>query len=598
MLLYRPILCAATLLVCAHLQADDPLSVRYERLRDGFVESLELLADKCEELEKTAEAQATRAWIRPRQSGRDLYFRTAVDLRAKSAQPALDARWRERFVALRREYAADLFQLAQDAAREKRGSLAIAMLYEALHEDPELNAARRVAGVDPTKPLRAAAESHAHADFGWPKGRHWSAESQHFRIESNESAAACLQLAAELEQLHQVWLQVFYSVWGSDDAVARAFAAGEPVLSAAKRFRVVSFKSRDEYLRQLSPGASNVAVSSGFYSDEQRTVFLVGGTEGKRSTRFHEVTHQLLQEYLQAKPGVGKGMGIALVEAVAIFMESLQIESDVAMLGGYDADNLQFARFRALGGDFQMPLAEMVRLSRSQLQEHKDIRKIYSELGGIGHFFMEGEGGQLRQPFLRTLVDVYRAKATAESLAERCETTYAQLDDRYVRFLNVSDEHVQRMPPHADLKALSLRRTSVTDEGLLAFARCDQLRWLDLSLTAAGDEGLSVFPASKALKQLFLERTRISDEALSGLSRFPELEELYLSQAKISDRGVEHLAKLKKLTTLDLAGCPVSDECIPALQQLKQLESLDLSATNFSEAGLAKLKKLLPKWKP
>jgi hypothetical protein len=568
--------------VAAH--AEGTVAARQAAASAEFVAAMEGLAAKCDELEMPAEAQWTRNWIAPRRSGRLTVFVASFSepqLPERSASKA--EQWHKHLMTLRREHAAKVFALSGEAAAQQQGELALRLLYEVVHEDPDHVEARRILCLDrPAMRAKVRSVPGVHPTFGWRPGRHYLLEIDHFKIESDTSPKACIELGRTLEQLHDVWRQLYFPFWDED---------------VRKRFHVVLFKDRDEYMDQLAKAGKAVAISSGFYSDERKMSLFFAGEGAKQSTQFHEVTHQLIQEYLDAQPGVAKEHNLWMVEAAALYMESLVLKDGAAMLGGYDADNLQFARFRARGGDFQMPLAQLSALPRDALQEHPDIRKIYGQMGGLGQFFMEGRESKLRTPFLETLLALYRNKATANALPTACKTSFDDLDHQYLEFLDVTDEMIARTPPLRHITGLSLRRTQVTDAGLAAFGKCDQLQWLDLSLTAAGDAGLAAFPPSRKLTTLFLEGTKISDASLAHIAQFSELEELYLSNASISDEGIAKLSRLKKLKTLDLSGCPLTDDCLTALSGLRQLESLDTTATQITSAGLAELKRSLSKLK-
>jgi hypothetical protein len=569
---------------------------RYEQLENDFLAAMESLAGKCDELGMTAQAEQTRSWIAPRSSGRIVFYlteRSGSDA-VPASSPERVKQWHARYLELRRKFAEGLFVLASDASAAPEGAEAFRLIHEVLHEDPEHEEARRILGLarGVTRKVAPRAAASEHRQFAWRRGQHWTLESRHFTIESNHSAKACLDLATELEQLHDVWRQLFFPAWGKDELVAGRFAGQNIELVKPRRFRVVLFKDREEYLRQLAADGSNVGLSTGIYLDEQRASVFFAGDEAKRSTWHHEVTHQLFQEYLDAPAGIAGEHSVWMIEAAALFMESLVLGDGFAQLGGYDAGNLQFARFRIRGGDFHLPFEDLARLGREELQSHADIRKIYSQTAGLGHFFLEGEH---REAFVRTLIGLYQGRARADSLSEACEVPYSELDRQFVQSLDVTDEQVRRTPPYATIRDLSLRRTSVTDAGLQAFQRCDRLEWLDLSLTAAGDEGLAAFSQARGLRLLFAERTRITDEALAQIGKYSQLEELYLSSTPITDDGLPHLEGLRKLRHLDLAGCPLTDAALPSIAQLRQLEVLDVSGTRITAEGLARLKGSLPR---
>jgi hypothetical protein len=591
--------CVATLLPAAALLANDPLTDRRDRLVSEYLDQLETLATKCDELELAEQAALSRAWIAPYRAGRQVYFfaDSAPVARLPATASERVQQWHARFYEVRRSYAEQLFALAREAAEERRGEEAFRWLHEVIHADSQHEEARRILDLPrgTARKVMPRAVPSDHRQFGWRRGRHWSLTSRRFFIESNHSAQACVELADELERLHDVWQQCFFLVWGNGDQLAERFRDGNLEWSRPGRFHVVLLKDRAEYLRQVTAGNRNAAVSSGIYLDERKLSLIVGGPEAKKATWYHEVAHQLFQESLQAPPGVATENNAWMVEAAALFMESLVLKEGHAYLGGYDASALQFARFRILGGDFYLPLAELSAIGRADLQRHADIRKIYSQSAALGHFFLESHRRPYREAFLHSLASLYAGRAKPDTLATACKTTFAQMDLEVGEFLKVTDALVAATPPYADLRDLSLRGSRVTNQGLHAFKVCDRLEWLDLSLTETTDEGWGTFPASKALRQLFLEGTRVTDAGAKHVAAFRELEELYLTATPITDRGIAELVGLQNLKQLDLARCPITDACVDDLAQLKQLEKLDLAGTKVTSEGKLRLQRALPK---
>lgn len=589
------------LLAALPARGDDlDVLIRYQKLSDELVARLESLASKSEDRSLTAQAATTRAWYAPRKSKRLTYYlpdRGAAPL-APSGAPELVKQWQTRFLSIRKEFAVQLFDLAAEAVRNDQEEQAFVWLNEIVREDPEHEEASAILGL-PKKSRKITAKSvpSAHPQFRWPAGRHWVAESEHFIVESNDSTKTCNEVATELERLHTVWQQVYFAASPASLDFAKRFAKATPPTGKRKQFRVAVFKDRAEYLKQLSGGVENVGVSEGVYLDEQKQSLFFAGADAKRSTWYHEVAHQLFQEYLDAPPGRADDANVFVLEAAALYMESLDFEPSYATIGGYDAENLQFARFRARGKDFYMPMAQLAVLGRKELQQHKDIRKIYSELGGLGQFFMEGDGGALKEGFVKTVIAIYQGRPNPQALASSENTSFENLDRKYYEFLDVTDDMIASVPPRPAIRQLSLRNTSVTDAGLKSFDRCEKLKWLDLSQTQAGDAGLLAFSQVNTLQLVFLERTSITDKSLATIARWPNLEELYLSETAVTDKGIAMFANHKKLRTLDLAGCPITSLVIDTLEKIKTLESLDVSNTMVSAEALAHLQKVLPKLK-
>jgi hypothetical protein len=558
----------------------------YGELSQKYVADLHLLAEQAKREELPAEQIAIAEQLQPRESGRWVFY--FAQPKAKPLPPLTSV--------LTANYSQALRKLAYAAGEAGRGDLAWPWAHEAYKEDQSKGGREPFSDVvtNPHPAATARAGTGIHPKYGWGTGRHWQAESRRFIVDTNVNAKAGIELANDLERFHHVWQQMFPTVWTTPEKIKSRFRGEGTPLSIHFRFRVALFKDRTEYLRLLKQ-TKGAEVSTGIYLDEPRISAFYAGPESKQSTQFHEVTHQLFQECSMARPGIAAQENMWLIEAVALFMETYQEHAGYATLGGWDAENLQYARFRALGGDFYLPLDKLATLGRQELQEHTDIRRIYSEMAGLGHFFLTAEQGKYREAFVETLRLVYQNQASAATLSERINKPYSELDREYLAFLNVTDADLKRCPPQREMRKLSLRRTQITDAGLAAFKDCERLEWIDLSLTTTSDTGFGKFPPSTQLKQLFLEGTKITDASASLIAEFENLEELYLSDTSLTDAAIQELSKLKKLKHLDLAGCALTAAAVEHLSTMKSLTYLAVNRTNIPPEALVRLKKSLPK---
>jgi len=96
---------------------------------------------------------------------------------------------------------------------------------------------------------------------------------------------------------------------------------------------------------------------------------------------------------------------------------------------------------------------------------------------------------------------------------------------------------------------------------------------------------------------LLTEDNGIRGLGLAHLSNRPGLIDLSLSCPTLGDLSAKVLAELKQVKRLSLAGSGLTDEGIKHLAGLTNLEWLDLRRTKASAAGVAELKKALPKCK-
>lgn len=139
----------------------------------------------------------------------------------------------------------------------------------------------------------------------------------------------------------------------------------------------------------------------------------------------------------------------------------------------------------------------------------------------------------------------------------------------------------------ANLKRLTLEKTSVTDGGIAALsASALSLQHLDLSRTAVrGTEAsFAALAQMGCLRSLFLAFTEVDGRLAAHLP--PRLEWLKLSRAvNFDDAALKSLAmRASSLTSLDVGSYGITDASIGALQDLaaKGLTSLTLWHTNVS----------------
>jgi hypothetical protein len=571
---------------------------------EPFADQLAALAAKCDELGLKDQAQITRRWIIPRHPGRQYLFLPESDSTApKAAAPEAARQWHARFLALRKEQAAALFAAARKASDDGQPTRAYQLLYEVLREDPAHAEARRVLGLAKNEKSTSAAQRPRVAEprLGWPAGSYWRLETEHFAIVTNHSAREAQELGRQLETLHALWRQVFFRYRSSPEALAARLAGrDEPLARPRPRMTVALVKNRAEYVAQLTKSVPQIDRTVGIYLNQQHKSFFYAGDTSVYPTWHHEAAHQLFQEAVAGTiDQPGESQNFWAVEGAALYMESLTRHDGFWTVGGCESNRLQFARYRALAGDFSLPLAELTALSREQIQTSEDISKIYGQAAGLAHFLIDGEGGKHRESFVDLLAALYRGEDQPATLAERTGLSPGELDQQYRRYLKVTDDDLAGIPGPEQVRNLSLGRTDVTDKGLARLAELKNLEWLDLSGTAATHAGLAPLAELTRLRQLFLEGTGATDATLRVCGGLNQLEELDLSNLPaITDDGLAALANLKNLKVLHLTGSPISDAGLVHLRGLKQLESLETKGTKITPEGLKKLRGTLPKLNP
>ena len=587
----------------------DELASKREALDKSFAERLSKLAEKCDELGLNDEASATRSWHIPRAAGRQYLFLPNDGAVLKAGAAKVTQQWRDKLRSLREARGEELWQLAQQAVAEHHPAAAFQLLHEVLRESPDHANARRalgyaknirgqwqLAGVPTSGNGVAVPGPTDHPKLGWRRRSYWRLETPHYNIATNHSPKAAVELGRQMEDLHALWQQIFFNYWSNEEALAARLAGGnEPLARERPKMNVVLFRNREEYVQQLAPGEPKISLTLGIYMDEPRTAFFYAGDESLHPTWYHEAAHQLFQESQPGLVSPGKSQNFWIVEGAAMFLESLQRHDGYWTVGGWDADRLQFARYRALAGDFAMPLKDLVALSRDDVQKSPDIRRIYTHAAGLTHFLLEGQGGMYRDAATDYLTAIYQARDARDTLAKLTNVETAELDQQYLRYLNVTDADLAGIVAPQSIRNLSLGRTSVTDEGLKSLAPCTKLVWFDLIGTRISDAGFSHLKGAVTLQQLFLAGTKISDASLEMIGQFRELEELDLSSLAITDDGLAHLAGLRKLKKLYLANSPITDAGLLHLKGLKQLETLETAGTKITETGMKQLRAALPK---
>jgi hypothetical protein len=586
-------------------------STAQETQNDSFSARLSALAAKCDDLGLKEQAEITRRWIIERHPRRQYLFLPAnMDATApKSGAPEPARQWHNRFIELRRQHAASLFASAKAASDSGDAAKSYQLLFEVLREDPDHAEARRILGyskIGSEWKLPGAEKAtprqppNNHPQLAWRARGWWSLETPHFRISSNHSAAEISEAGKQLENLDALWRQVFFHYWSTPQTLTARFAgSNQPLAEERPKMQVVLFKTRQEYANYVGAKNPKATGTLGLYDDKQRIAYFFAGDKSVYPTWFHEGTHQLFQEAVAGtRDEPGQERDFWALEAAALFMESLTEHAGCWTVGGWESDRLQFARYRVLSGDLNLPLAKIGEMTRAQIQQSDDIGRIYTQAAGLGHFFMNYEHAPYRSNFLDLVTALYRGEKTDGLLAMKTGQSLEKLDEQYRAFLNVNDLDLAGTPAPERMQNLSLCRSEVTDAGLARLAGCKSLGWIDLSFTIVSDDGLKHLAANSGLKQLFLEGTKVTAASLPAITSFKRLEQLDLSQLPIRDDDLAALTPLKSLKTLYLTGCPVTDAGLEHLRGLKQLEELDTGGTQVTADGRKKLRVAIPKLKP
>ncbi len=364
----------------------------------------------------------------------------------------------DNFRAERNKYADSLFGLAKRAAAAGQLSLAFQWATETVREIPDHAEARRVLGYEQRDGQWLTAYGAKMFDAGktwnsrsgWvssdsanpPAGKkdNWILRTDHFLVSTNDSLEAAAELAARLERLHQVWRQLFAGFYLPEREVRQLFDGDRAARGQSKPFRVYYYRNRDEYADVLRRRQPRIAETLGIYFDTFREAHFFGGDDQDAGTLYHEAVHQLFQETRPAAKMVGNSANFWIIEGVATYFETLSEHNDPAAglyytVGEASAGRLPMAGQRLLVDGFYIPLAELNKLGKNDVQRHPEIAKLYSQSAGLAAFLMDADGGRYREPLVAYLEAVYAGRANAESLAGATGLSNAELDAAYRRYM-------------------------------------------------------------------------------------------------------------------------------------------------------------------
>lgn len=283
------------------------------------------------------------------------------------------------------------------------------------------------------------AQLHATIEDGW------RVRTDHFQVTTNHSLEAAAAIGAELEQVFQVWRQLFagYYLGGAD--VRARFAGTRSARGRSKPFNVFYHRDKAGYVAHLRHKQPRIDITEGIYfADVREAHFFAKAAEEERSEEgfhlppaaVHEAVHQLFQESKRARREVGEKHSNWAVEGVACYFESLRpVAPGQFEIGGFNAGRLPHARYRLVNDRYLVPLEEMVSLGRVGLQQRDDVSRLYGQAAAVVTFLMHAEDGQRRESFVAYLEQLYAGKAREGALAASLGEPLTDLQLSYHRWL-------------------------------------------------------------------------------------------------------------------------------------------------------------------
>lgn len=458
-------------------QADD-LTRAARELQAKYAAQLKELAAWCDQQGLKEQAQKTRAWLGVRDPNK-LYVtefpREIGRPELPEGAPAGVVEWDSRFMLLRKQYANALEALARRAVRADRASLAFELALAAVRENPDHKTFRRMLGFQEFhggwytlyEIDRMRAGQIWHDKYGWILKNHvrryeegqrfvknawisaeddarqhrdiengWDIETEHYSIRTNHSLEAGVALGEKLERLYVVWRQLFFRYFASDAQVRELFDGKirnrRPTLP---RFKVVYFRTREDYNRSLKGAFPNIEISIGVYVESTRRAYFFAGDDSDERTLYHEATHQLFHESRQVAMEVGARSNFWVIEGIAMYMESLHQEDGFYVLGGFDDARMKAARHRLLVDKFYIPLSEFCAMGMGRIQNDPRIATLYSQAAGLTHFLIHYDNGRYRDALVSYLSQIYSGRDNALLLPQLVGTSSVDLDAQYREFM-------------------------------------------------------------------------------------------------------------------------------------------------------------------
>lgn len=435
------------------------------------------LADWCDQRGLKEQGERTRFWASPRSPAK-IYVavlpKEEGSLRTPEGATGDLAEWHTRFAGLRTKQASVLFELARRAVVGNRHSLAVDLVLTAIREDPDHAACRRLLGYQASQGQWCTAfeaRRHRtgyvwHEKFGWLPRNHvtryeqgmrnfngrwvtaeeearlrrdirsgWDIETEHYKIRTNHSLEAGVQLGVKLEELNRVWRQLFVRYYLTEQQVSDLFAGRARNRGDMPQHSIVYFRDRDDYVRALQPAIPNIEITVGVYVENISRAYFFAGKDYDERTLLHEATHQLFHETRRVPLGIGAKSNFWIVEGVALYMETLHEENGFHVLGGWDDIRVQAARYRLLHDNFYVSLSDFTAYGRARLQGDPRIATLYSQAAGLSHFLVHYDGGRYRDALVNYLSLVYSGQDNSTTLVRLAGVPYTELDRQYREYM-------------------------------------------------------------------------------------------------------------------------------------------------------------------
>ena len=551
---------------------------RKQRLQQRLFEELVPIGKQCKTDGLDDQANRLRRFLIPRDPQRQYIFFPSDNQVGDGPIAGLPEALQGRVDRALNGHADRLFELAGDLASQGLGCAAIQNLNEVLHFNPNHVRSRqalghRVVENDGSESWRVKSDrlkikpaTRTHAEFKWPAKGYLLASTTHFQISSRASEEQTRHLARQLERWHEAWSQVFFTYNVSAKNIVRRIDGKSKPNTRNRKYKIVFFSNKEEYIKNLSRLVPGVEVSAGYYDDQLETSFFYASDDRRvEDTWRHELTHQLFQESRRSIHSPFENQHLWLGEGIAMYFESLIDQGDYAVVGGFDARRLQFARLRRLKEQFKIPMQQLASASKDKFQRFPDLAKLYSQSAGVTHYLMDSEYGTNREVLIEFLRLSYQGKLKKNAFEKMIGKSFAEIETGYEKFLRVGAATLSTLVAPEQRTELCLTGAILEDDSLNVLQSCENLRWLDLSACDVQNDRLKPLRNCESLRQLFLTGAKLNSGTADVLADLSIIE-LDLSGSNLTDEGLTRIVNgARRLSALNVAGTKISEAAIRAV---------------------------------
>lgn len=579
----------------------------FVKARTDFEAELNRLAEVCERIGLSTEAQITRSWLAPIRDDRStLYLPENRSLtQASKADSKALASWKKHFTKARSHFAEAVFEVAEEVVQTDEAE-AYRLLWQVLRNDAEHREAKRILGFlakAPNASVRLVRGRSPLGELRWKAGDYSRIETPHFVVLSHADPRESRGIASQLEQYFALWTQLFFTHWSEPGTLRKRFNGKNRDWPRRDKLEVVLLKDRQEYLEILGARESNIAVSVGYYNPSARKSFYYP-EQSLRDTLIHETTHQLLMESVEFETSANAGErgGIWLLEGIALYMESLQAHpAGYYTVGGVDSPRMQTARYRGVRDGFWPSWTSFTIGGISAWKSDPNLARLYTHASGISQVLLH-KSESSRDAFVNQLVGVYSGRNESASLLDQLAPNEKAAKEAYVNELIVNEAELLQIVAaqqqgESPIRELVLCGSEFPEATWRKLQQLPSLEWLDVSFSNVSDQALEWLPKLEKLERLSLEGTAIGTPTLERVAKLSALKELDLSGCRISDTKLELIQANAQIETLWLAQTQISADALPLLKSMPNLKTVDVSDTQITEEAWTAFIEANPRFK-